>query len=160
MAWREALRPAKDQLIKPLALIYRDTKQKEQSRSFATETLADYAADQPDELFNLLADAEQFQFPVLFDKLARHKDKAVALAHEELARTTTGKGERGSEGTSRQAAGQRCRGPASARNAGKSLAAAQVQPRSQGSQLHHSLAQPAGRRSVSRSSSDSTSSPT
>ena len=85
-AWREALRPAKEQLIKPLALIYRDTKQKEQSRTYATEMLADYAADRPEELFNLLADAEQFQFPVLFDKLVVYKEKAVDLAHEELAR--------------------------------------------------------------------------
>jgi eukaryotic-like serine/threonine-protein kinase len=78
VAWREKLRPAKTQLIRPLASIFRDTKQNEQPRSFATETLADYAADQPEELFNLLADAEQFQFPVVFDKLARHKEKAVA----------------------------------------------------------------------------------
>jgi hypothetical protein len=57
VSWREVLRPAKTQLIRPLASIFRDTKQKEQPRSFATETLADYAADQPEELFNLLADA-------------------------------------------------------------------------------------------------------
>ncbi len=86
VAWREALRPVKEQLIERLALIYRDTKQKEQFRSFATETLGDYAGDRPDELFNLLAHAEQFQFPVLFDKLTSDKDKAVTLAHEELAR--------------------------------------------------------------------------
>ena len=86
VARRETLRPAKDQLIKPLAVIYRDTKQKEQSRIYATETLADFAADQPDELFNLFADAEQFQFPVMFGKLTACKDKAVALADQELAR--------------------------------------------------------------------------
>jgi eukaryotic-like serine/threonine-protein kinase len=86
VAWREALRPAKEQLISPLALICRDIKQKEQPRSFATETLADYAADQPTQMFHLLADAEEFQFPVLFDKVAGHKDEAVRLAHEELAR--------------------------------------------------------------------------
>jgi formylglycine-generating enzyme required for sulfatase activity len=71
-------------LIKPLALIYRNPKQKEQSRTYATETLADYAADRPHELFDLLADAEPFQFPVLYDKLASHKDQAVALADQEL----------------------------------------------------------------------------
>ena len=86
VAWREALRPAKSQLIRPLALIYSDTKQKEQSRTYATETLADYAADRPGELFDLLADAEQFQFPVLFDKVARHKDKAIALAQDEIGK--------------------------------------------------------------------------
>jgi eukaryotic-like serine/threonine-protein kinase len=84
VAWREALRPAKDRLIQPLASIYRDAKQKEQSRNFATETLADYATDRPDELFDLLADAEQFQFPVMFDLLTAHKDQAVALATQEL----------------------------------------------------------------------------
>jgi formylglycine-generating enzyme required for sulfatase activity len=86
VAWRGALRPAKAQLIRPLASIYSDTKQKEQSRTYATETLADYAADQPAALFDLLADAEQFQFPVLFDKVAGHKDKAVALAQEEISK--------------------------------------------------------------------------
>jgi eukaryotic-like serine/threonine-protein kinase len=86
VAWREALRPAKAQLIEPLAVVYRDTKQKEQARSFATETLADYTANQPAELFNLLAEAEEFQFPVVFQKLARHKDEAVRLAIGELAR--------------------------------------------------------------------------
>jgi eukaryotic-like serine/threonine-protein kinase len=37
VAWREALRPARAQLIRPLALIYRDPTRKEQARSFATE---------------------------------------------------------------------------------------------------------------------------
>jgi formylglycine-generating enzyme required for sulfatase activity/tRNA A-37 threonylcarbamoyl transferase component Bud32 len=86
VAFRRALAPSKKHLVAPLAAIYRDTKQKEQSRSFATETLADYAANQPKELFNLLIDAEEFQFPVVFQKLARHKDEAVRLATEELAR--------------------------------------------------------------------------
>jgi eukaryotic-like serine/threonine-protein kinase len=86
VAWREAVRPARGQLIKPLAVIYRDTKQNEQSRSFATETLGDYAADQPDELFDLLADAEQFQFPVMFAKLTACREKAVALADQELGK--------------------------------------------------------------------------
>jgi eukaryotic-like serine/threonine-protein kinase len=84
--WRETLGAARSQMIKPLALIYRDSKQTEQSRTYATETLAEYAADRPDELFDLLADAEPFQFLVLFDKLAAHKDQAVSLADRELGR--------------------------------------------------------------------------
>ena len=40
-----------------------------------------------------------------------HKDKAVALARPGTPRTTTGKSERGSEGTPGEAAGQRRRGP-------------------------------------------------
>jgi eukaryotic-like serine/threonine-protein kinase len=84
VAWREALRPAKAKLIGPLVSIYRDPTQEKVSRSFATETLADYAADRPDQLFGLLADAEQFQFPALFGKLAGRKDEAVALTVREL----------------------------------------------------------------------------
>ncbi len=86
VAWREALRPAHAQLIKPLALIYRDSKRKEQARSFATETLADYAANQPEELFNLLVDSEDFQFPLIFHALAPHKDEAVRLAQAEIGK--------------------------------------------------------------------------
>ncbi len=93
VSWREALRPAKKHLIPSLASIFRDTKQKEQPRSFATETLADYAADQPEELFNLLADAEQFQFPILFAKMAEHKnrEKASALARDEFQKRPAAK---------------------------------------------------------------------
>jgi eukaryotic-like serine/threonine-protein kinase len=82
--WRKALAPAKRQLIEPLESIYGDTKAKEQPRSLAAETLADYAADQPNEMFNLLADAEDFQFTVLFEKLAGHKTEAVALATAQI----------------------------------------------------------------------------
>jgi serine/threonine protein kinase/formylglycine-generating enzyme required for sulfatase activity len=85
VAFRQALAPAKGQLIKPLASIFRDTKQKEQARIYATETLAVYLADRPDELFDLLADSEQFQFPLLIDKLTRQKERAVALAQNELS---------------------------------------------------------------------------
>jgi serine/threonine protein kinase len=83
--WREALRPAKGQLTEPLAAIFRDPNQDSLPRRFATETLADYLSDRQDELFNLLADSEQFQFGVVFNKLTRH-DRAVALALDELAK--------------------------------------------------------------------------
>jgi hypothetical protein len=85
VAFREALRPAKSQLIEPLGKIYRDPTQEKLSRRFATETLAEFVADRPDGLFNLLADAEQFQFTVMFARLTPYKERAVALASEELA---------------------------------------------------------------------------
>ena len=81
-----SLAPAKTQLVQPLGVIYRDTSQKEQPRSYATEALADYASDQPEILFNLLADAQQFQFEVVFGKLASFKERAITMAREELAR--------------------------------------------------------------------------
>ncbi len=89
--WREALRPAKAQLIEPLTAIFRDSNQDTLSRRFATETLADYLSDRPDELFNLLVDSERFQFVVLFNKLVLYKDRAIALALGELAMHPTEK---------------------------------------------------------------------
>ena len=84
--WREALRPAKDQLTQPLTAIFLDTNQDTLSRRFATETLADYLSDRPDELFSLLAGSQRFQFGVLFNKLVPYKDRAIALALGEFAR--------------------------------------------------------------------------
>ena len=86
VAWREALRPAKQQLVEPLAAIYRNASQEQQQRSFATETLADYLTDQPASLVDLLADAERFQFPVIFANLAAHQAQAIPLAEAELAK--------------------------------------------------------------------------
>ncbi len=84
--WREALRPAKNQLIEPLTLIFHDTNQDSLSRRFATETLAEYLSDRPDALFNLLADSQRFQFVVVFNKLVPFKDRAIGLARAELDR--------------------------------------------------------------------------
>jgi eukaryotic-like serine/threonine-protein kinase len=84
VAWRDALRPAKGQLIDSLAVIYRDTTRKEQARIYATETLADFAGDRPEKLFDLLADAEPFQFEPMFKALSEQRDAAVALANGEL----------------------------------------------------------------------------
>ena len=90
LAWRDALRPAKNKLLKPLASIYRDPAQERQYRIYATETLADYSADRPDDLFDLLADAERFQFSVMFDRVIAHKEKSVALALQELGKQSGG----------------------------------------------------------------------
>ncbi len=84
VAWREALRPAKGQLTERLAAIFRDPTQDSLTRRFATETLADYLSDRPDELFNLLADSQRNQFVVLFNKLVPYQGRATALALGEL----------------------------------------------------------------------------
>ena len=86
LVWRAALRPAKAQLIEPLGLIYRDHNQNEQARIYAAEALVDYASDQPKLLFELLADAEPFQFQTMFAKLAAYRDRAVTIARQEVAR--------------------------------------------------------------------------
>ncbi|MSR59930.1 MAG: TIR domain-containing protein [Planctomycetaceae bacterium] len=84
VAWRTALRPAGKQLLEPLAAIYRSTAAREQARTYAAETLADYATDDFETLFDLLADAEQFQFPKIYNKLTVHRERFVALGQAEL----------------------------------------------------------------------------
>jgi len=86
LAWREALRPAKAQLLKSLGLIYRDKNRLDNPRLYAAETLADYVSDDRDQLFDLLADAEPFQFMLIFGKFANYKPELVALAQKELGK--------------------------------------------------------------------------
>jgi formylglycine-generating enzyme required for sulfatase activity len=86
LAWREALRPAKEKLIKILASTHADTAVEKLHRSFATETLSDYGADDTELLVHLVADSESFQFPVIFDKLLANPVRAVTLAEAELTK--------------------------------------------------------------------------
>ena len=64
--WHESLRPAKSKLLSSLAAIYRDRNRSEFERTAATNFLADYAADQPELLANLLMDGDEKQFAVMF----------------------------------------------------------------------------------------------
>ncbi len=84
--WMDALRPVRGKLLAPLSVVFRDAKRKETERSLATDILADYASAQPEVLVDLLADSEQFQFPVIFGTLAKHQAHAITLAEAELAK--------------------------------------------------------------------------
>jgi len=77
--YRQLLRPVQQHLVGPLSAIYRDDSQGEQLRSFATDTLADYLSDDPEALFDLLTDADQKQFLVIYNKLAVHQLQAIEL---------------------------------------------------------------------------------
>ncbi len=82
--WRTALRPARKQLLKPLSAVYGKMSAREQARTYAAETLADYAADAPETLYDLLANAEPFQVSTIYRKVAEHRDRCVALGQAEL----------------------------------------------------------------------------
>ncbi len=72
--WSEAFRPVKNSLLVPLADIFRDrSSERASKRTLATNLLADYAADQPQVLADLLMDADEKQFAVIYPKL---KDRA------------------------------------------------------------------------------------
>ncbi len=86
-AWREALHPAKVQLLKPLTAIYKDKTAREQSRAYATEALAEYAADNPQVLTDLLMVADEQQFAVLYAKLQETGERVLPLLTTEIDRT-------------------------------------------------------------------------
>jgi serine/threonine protein kinase/formylglycine-generating enzyme required for sulfatase activity len=84
--WLESLRPVRDHLQEPLREIFRDGKRREAVRSLATDILAEYAADQPQELAKLLLDAELNQFLVLFPKLRLSAERGLPVLFAELDR--------------------------------------------------------------------------
>jgi formylglycine-generating enzyme required for sulfatase activity len=83
----DLLRPARNQLLAPLAAIYRSKERSERERSLAASVLAEYAADQPDFLTQLVLDGDADQFAVLFAKLKEGGDRGLAVLNKELSKT-------------------------------------------------------------------------
>jgi serine/threonine protein kinase/formylglycine-generating enzyme required for sulfatase activity len=77
--WVAALRPVRTKLLTPLSSLFRDTKRRETERSLATDILADYAADQSKVLADLLLDADEKPFGVLYPKHNEHGDRGLTL---------------------------------------------------------------------------------
>jgi hypothetical protein len=85
--WVEALRPVRHHLIAPLGRVYRGVEPGlGEYRQVAANVLADYAADLPDVLVDLLADGDARQYAVLWPKVQAHRDRAVARLTAELDR--------------------------------------------------------------------------
>ncbi len=84
--WMESLRPVRGQLQAPLAAVYRDAKRRETERSLATDILADYAADQPQVLADLLMDADDQQFAVIYPKFKEQSERALPVVTSEIDR--------------------------------------------------------------------------
>jgi hypothetical protein len=83
--WSEAYRPVKDSLLAPLAGIYRYRRpERAAERTLATNLLADYAADNPQLLADLLMDADDKQFAVVFPKLKDRGEQALAILSGEI----------------------------------------------------------------------------
>jgi formylglycine-generating enzyme required for sulfatase activity len=83
-AWMELFRPVRTMLLPQLAVIYRNPSRRETERSLATDLLADYAADNPQMLGDLLMDADERQFAVIYAKFKEHGEKAVVVLTGEL----------------------------------------------------------------------------
>ena len=69
------------------AEVCRDTSRREVERYVATDVFADYAADDAEKLADLLMDADDKQFAVIFPKLKDHGETGLALLTKEIALT-------------------------------------------------------------------------
>jgi hypothetical protein len=80
----EMLRPVRQRLLEPLAQVYGNREQPESERSFATTILADYASNQPSILADLLMDADDKQFAVIYSKVAADREHAMTIFQETI----------------------------------------------------------------------------
>jgi serine/threonine protein kinase/formylglycine-generating enzyme required for sulfatase activity len=86
--WSAGFSLVKNQLLDPLTTIYsnRDP-ERAAERKLATNLLAEYAADQVQKLAELVMDADDKQFAVIYSKLQAHGESGVPLLITELDRT-------------------------------------------------------------------------
>jgi serine/threonine protein kinase/formylglycine-generating enzyme required for sulfatase activity len=83
--WSEAFRPVRNRFLPPLSVIFRDRRpERAAERMLATNLLADYADDQPGVLTDLLMDADEQQFAVLYRKVEGHGDRSVSGLRAEI----------------------------------------------------------------------------
>ena len=83
--WSEAFRPVKNRLLPPLSDIFRDHQpERTAERSLATNLLADYAADQPQVLADLLMDADEKQFAVIYPKFKEQGEQGLPVLTGEI----------------------------------------------------------------------------
>jgi serine/threonine protein kinase/formylglycine-generating enzyme required for sulfatase activity len=87
--WTEALRPVRGGLLGPLAKAFRDPGEdlaKQEQHQTSAIVLADYAADRPDLLADLLTDGDEKQFAVIYPKLKDQGDQALSVLTDEVAK--------------------------------------------------------------------------
>lgn len=78
--WSEMYRPLKNSLLEPLAVIFRDRNpERAAERTLATNLLADYAADNPTQLADLLMDADEKQFAAVYSKFKAQSEPGLPL---------------------------------------------------------------------------------
>jgi serine/threonine protein kinase/formylglycine-generating enzyme required for sulfatase activity len=86
-SWLESFRPVRGHLLAPLKVVFRDRKRSETERSLAADLLAEYAADQPAELAELLKDANDQQYAKLWPKLLPKREQVLAPLLQGLTKT-------------------------------------------------------------------------
>ena len=83
--WSEAFLPVKNRLLPRLSDIFRDHRPESTAeRNLATNLLADYAADQPQVLTDLLMDADEKQFAVIYPKFKEQGEQGLPVLTGEI----------------------------------------------------------------------------
>jgi len=85
--WLESFRPVCEQLLSPLGAIYREAGRRDTERSLATDILADYAADLPQVLANLLMDGDDQQFATIFPRFKQQGEWGLSVLTGEVQRS-------------------------------------------------------------------------
>ncbi len=86
--WSESFRIVKSRLLPRFGEIFRDLLPEHAAeRSLATNILADYAADDVKSLADLLMDADEKQFAVLFPKFQARAEQGLPILVAEIAKT-------------------------------------------------------------------------
>jgi formylglycine-generating enzyme required for sulfatase activity/tRNA A-37 threonylcarbamoyl transferase component Bud32 len=85
-SWKKALEPVRVALLPALGKAFRETAEADRRHLLAT-LLADYAADRPELLRELLLDADPRQYAVLFPKVQAQGEPAIAALTRELDRS-------------------------------------------------------------------------
>jgi formylglycine-generating enzyme required for sulfatase activity len=80
----DSLRPVRNKLLPHLLAVYRDAARRDVERSLATVILADYAADQTQLLADLLMDADDQQFLVIYPKFKEQGERGLPLLIDEI----------------------------------------------------------------------------
>ena len=81
--WSEAFRPVRNRLLSQLSEIFRDHQpERTAERSLATNLLAEYVSDQSQVLADLLMDADDKQFSVIYPKFEEHGERGLSFLAE------------------------------------------------------------------------------
>ena len=85
--WIEALRPVRAKLSPAMTVVFKDDERPEHEHTLATNILADFAADDPDRLAELIMVADTKAYLTLFPIAAKQATKILPVFRAELAKT-------------------------------------------------------------------------
>ena len=86
--WSEAFRPVKNRLLPALSVAFQDpSPERSAERNLATNLLADYAADQPKVSGDLLMEANEKQFAIIYPKFKELGERGLPILIDEIEKT-------------------------------------------------------------------------